>query len=108
MSDSIEKALEGIKARAAAEAIRVTQHAQEEMDADDVTLDEVLAAIAVGQIVENYPEHRRGPCCLLYGRSPKGRPLHVVCTTAYPLLIIITVYIPRPPKWISPLQRRQL
>jgi|SRR5579885_570527 len=108
MSESIYKVLEGIKARAAAQAIRVIQHAQQEMDADDVTLDEVLAAIAVGQIIENYPEHRRGPCCLLYGRSPERRPLHIVCTTAYPLLIIITVYIPEPPKWLSPTERRQI
>jgi Domain of unknown function (DUF4258) len=108
MSESVDKVLEGIKAKAATQAIRVTLHAQDEMDAGGVTLDEILAAIAVGQIVENYPEHRRGSCCLLYGHSPKGHPLHIVCTTAYPLLIIITVYIPKPPKWLSPTQRRQI
>lgn len=95
-----------IQRQAAAESIRVTQHAQEEMDAEEITLDEVLAAIANGQILEKYAEHRRGPCCLLYGRTHKGRPLHVVCTTAQPLLIIITVYEPLPPKWVSPTQRR--
>jgi xanthine dehydrogenase molybdopterin-binding subunit B len=58
-----------IQRQAAAEAIRVTQHAQEEMDAEEITLDEVLAAIANGQILEDYSEHRRGPCCLLYGRA---------------------------------------
>ncbi len=95
-----------IQRQAAAESIRVTQHAQEEMDAEEITLDEVLATIANGQILEKYAEHRRGPCCLLYGRTYKGRPLHVVCTTAQPLLIIITVYEPLPPKWVSPTQRR--
>src|SRR6266487_1689292 len=95
-----------IQRQAAAESIRVTQHAQEEMDAEEITLDEVLATIANGQFLEKYAEHRRGPCCLLYGRTYKGRPLHVVCTTAQPLLIIITVYEPLPPKWVSPTQRR--
>ena len=76
------------------------------MDAEEITLDEVLAAIANGQILENYAEHKRGPCCLLYGRTQQGRPLHVVCTTAQPLLIIITVYEPLPPKWVSSIQRR--
>jgi hypothetical protein len=33
--------------------------------------------------------------------------LHVVCTTAGPTLILITVYKPRPPKWVSPTQRRR-
>jgi uncharacterized protein DUF4258 len=96
-----------IQKQAAVQAIRVTQHAQVEMDGEEITLDEVLAAIADGQILENYPEHRRGQCCLLYGRTPKGRDLHVVCTTAQPILIIITVYEPVPPKWVSPIQRRQ-
>ncbi len=95
-----------IQRQAAAEVIRVTQHAQKEMDAEEIILDEVLAAIANGQILEDYSEHRRGSCCLLYGRTRKGRPLHVVCTTAQPLLIIITVYEPLPPKWVSPTQRR--
>jgi hypothetical protein len=95
-----------IQRQAAAEAIRVTQHAQEEMDAEEITLDEVLAAIANGQILEDYSEHRRGPCCLLYGRTYSGRSLHVVCTTGKSLLIIITVYEPLPPKWVSPTQRR--
>ncbi len=95
-----------IQRQAAAEAIRVTQHAQEEMDAEEITLDEVLAAIANGQILEDYSEHRRGPCCLLNGRTHIGRSLHVVCTTAQTRLIIITVYEPLPPKWVSPTQRR--
>jgi Domain of unknown function (DUF4258) len=95
-----------IQAQAAAEAFRVTQHAQVEMDAEEITLDQVLGAIAIGQILENYSEHKRGPCCLLYGRTHQGRHLHIVCTTAQPLLIIITVYEPLPPRWVSPTQRR--
>jgi hypothetical protein len=56
--------------------------------------------------LENYAEHKSGPCCLIYGRTLQGRPLHVVCTTAQPLLIFITVYEHLPPKWVSPTQRR--
>ena len=95
-----------IQRQAAGESLSVTQHAQVEMDAEDITLDEVLAAIANGQILEDYAEHKRGPCCLLYGRTHQGRPLHIVCTTAQVVLIIITVYVPLPPKWISPTKRR--
>jgi hypothetical protein len=101
----MDDALIKIQDQAAKQALRVTQQAQEEMDAEEITLDEVLEAIAVGQILEDYAEHRRGPCCLLYGSTQKGRPLHIVCTTAQPLLILITVYIPLPPKWVSPTER---
>jgi len=103
----VEAALERIRVQAAAEDIRITQHAQQEMVEEDITLNEVLEAIATGQILENYPEHRRGACCLLSGLTQAGRPLHIICTTAQPLLIIITVYEPKPPKWITPTQRRR-
>ena len=54
---------------------------------------------------ENYATHRRGACCLVGGTTRAGRPLHIVCTTAQPVLVIITVYEPKPPKWITPIQR---
>jgi hypothetical protein len=102
----MDAVLARIQGQASAMDFRVTQHAQVEMDAEEITLDEVLAAIASGQILENYAEHKRGPCCLIYGRTLQGRPLHVVCTSAQPLLILITIYEPLPPKWASPTQRR--
>lgn len=86
-------------------AFRVTQHAQQEMAEEDILLDDTLSAILFGQILENYPEHRRGPCCLVCGYTDQRRPLHVVCTTAQPLLILITVYEPKPPKWVTPTRR---
>jgi hypothetical protein len=103
----LEVMLEGIRSQAKAENLRITQHAQQEMVEEDITLDEVLEAITVGQILENYPEHRRGACCLLNGFTHGRRPLHIVCTTARPVLIIITVYEPKPPKWVTPTQRRR-
>ena len=99
--------LERIRAQVDIENIRVTQHAQQEMVEEDITLDEVIESIDKGQILENYPKHRRGACCLLNGLYQKGRPLHIVCTTAQPVLIIITIYEPKPPKWVTPYQRRQ-
>jgi hypothetical protein len=104
---NLETVLERVRIQATREEIRITQHAQQEMTEDNVTLEEVLYAITTAQIIENYPEHKRGPCCLLNGITKKNRPLHIVCTTALPTLIIITVYEPKPPKWVSPTQRRQ-
>lgn len=94
-----------MRSQAAAGYVRVTQHAGEEMVAESISLSDTLEAISVGQLLENYPEHRRGPCCLLGGRTLAGRAVHVVCTTARPMLVIITVYEPLPPKWVTPTQR---
>ncbi len=106
MSDfDLRQQMEGIRAQVETESVRITQHAHEEMVAEDITLQEVFEALAQGAILENYPEHRRGPCCLVSGLTGQGRALHIVCTTAQPVLIVITVYEPRPPKWITPTRR---
>jgi hypothetical protein len=98
--------LEGIRLQAAARAIRITDDAREEMEAEMITLAEVQEAIASGQIIENYPDHRRGACCLLFGQTLRKRPLHVVCTTSLPFLVLITVYVPTLPKWVNPTERK--
>ena len=103
----IRALLERIQFQAAAERLRVTQHATEKMARERIELDEVLEAIRDAEIVEHYPEHRRGPCCLLSGSTMAGRQLHIVCTTAQPLLILITVYEPKLPKWITSKLRRR-
>ena len=95
-----------IQAQARAETLRVTLHARDAMRDETITLDEVLEAIATGQILEDYPEHRRGACCLVGGQTRAGRPLHLVCTSAQPVLVLITVYEPQRPKWLTPTERR--
>ena len=103
----LEALLFRIKSHAASGDLRITQHAQQEMAEDEISLDDVLDAIQDGEILEHYPEHRRGACCLVCGLTDKGRPLHIICTTAQPMLILITAYEPRPPKWRTPRERRR-
>jgi hypothetical protein len=100
-----EGILRRIEAQVRKEDVFVTQHAHQEMLEENITLDEVLEAAVRGHILEDYPEHRRGACCLLGGLTRRGRPIHLVCTTARASLIIITVYEPKPPKWVTPSQR---
>lgn len=88
--------------------IRVTLHAHQEMVEEDIELDDVLSALTQGKLVENYPEHERGPCCLISGKAKTGDYLHVVCTTSLEIVVIITVYKPQKPKWITPFQRGKI
>jgi hypothetical protein len=85
--------------------LRLTLHAQQEMIEEDIKIVDIYQTLATCQILENYHEHQRGACCLLFGKDSQGRNIHIVCTTSQPLLIIITAYIPLPPKWITPTQR---
>jgi hypothetical protein len=85
--------------------VRFTIHAHQEMAAENFALDDVLEGLTGGQLLENYPEHKRGACALFGGLALDERPIHIVCTTGHPVLIVITVYEPKPPKWLTPTQR---
>lgn len=87
--------------------VRFTLHAHQEMAAENFSLADVYEALTNSQLLENYPEHKRGACALFGGVALDGRPVHIVCTTANPVLIVITVYEPKPPKWPTPTQRKQ-
>jgi hypothetical protein len=101
----LEAILTRIRNQIAEDAVLLTQHAQQEMVVEEVGLAEVYQALESGAVLENYPDHRRGACCLVGGYTLAGRALHVVCTTARAELIVITVYEPKPPKWMSPTKR---
>jgi hypothetical protein len=103
--DNSRQSMESLRALVRSESVRITVHAHQEMVEEGVGMNDVLEAITAGDIIEDYPTHRRGACCLVGGATRAGRPLHIVCTTEQPILVIITVYEPKPPKWITPVQR---
>jgi hypothetical protein len=94
-----------LHAQAEAESLRITAHAHQEMVEEDVSLEDVIMVLRRATVLENYPDHKRGACCLALGQTGTGRFLHVVCTTSLDVAIIITVYEPKPPKWVTPSQR---
>lgn len=68
---------------------------------------EIRAAIATGQLIEDYPGDVRGHSCLLLGSGDSGRPIHVVCAPKPEYLAIITAYIPHPDQWSTDFKRRR-
>jgi len=94
-----------LRSQVAARLVRITQHAHQEMVEEGISLEDVFQALVTGRVLENYPEHRRGACCLAGGSTGLGRAIHVVCTTELPVTIVITVYEPKPPKWVTPTRR---
>lgn len=103
----VQEILGRIREKIKAGEIRITQHAQQEMVEENIALAEVLEVMSTGVILEDYPRHRRGPCCLLSGETAGRRPLHVVCTTDLPVVIVITAYEPKPPQWVTSSRRRE-
>ena len=83
-------------------------HALDEMNAEDemITTDEVKNVVFSGEMIEDYPEDKRGHSCLMFGMSDK-RPVHVVCAPKEEYLAIITAYIPSLEKWEADFKTRR-
>jgi hypothetical protein len=84
-----------------------SKHAVDQAILRHIGIEELHEAIANGEIIEDYPEDKYGPTCLILGLTRAGRPLHVQCS--YPsrdLVKIVTVYEPDPAYWVEYRVRR--
>jgi hypothetical protein len=84
---------------------RYSRHGDQERQNDNLTLAEISQALLNGRILERYPDTGRGVSCLVAGFADNGIPIHVVCGNMGEVLVIITVYIPAPPKFTNPFER---
>ena len=66
---------------------------------------EIEETVLAGEIIEEYPDEKYSPSCLIYGKTDNGRDLHVQLSLP-PLVVIITVYDPDPEEWINGKIRR--
>ncbi|MDZ4341552.1 MAG: DUF4258 domain-containing protein [Candidatus Binatia bacterium] len=72
-----------------------------------MSLADIEAAILKGEVLEDYPDDPRGESCLILGYA-EARPIHVVCGyTSTRSIRVITVYLPKPPKWEDERTRRR-
>ena len=83
----------------------LSEHADTERMNDDLMIYEIEESLSDGLILESYPDDKRGGSCLVVGFTKDGKPLHIVCGKNGDLLVVITVYIPTPPKFKNPYQR---
>lgn len=96
--------IEKIKTKVRANLYVYTHHAEIERKADELTHSQVEEALLNGEILEQYPDTGRGESCLIVGFA-EDVPIHVVCGWRGEKVALVTVYIPRPPKFIDPWTR---
>jgi Domain of unknown function (DUF4258) len=41
-----------------------------------ISVQELREAIAIGEVIEDYPTDKYGPSCIVFGVTLAGRPLH--------------------------------
>jgi hypothetical protein len=83
--------------------IRITDHADEEAASDNLSLGDILLSIENGEIIEDYPDDKPYPSCLIYGESSDSDPIHSVWAynESSQWAVLITVYRPDPNRWIN-------
>lgn len=92
--------LESIKDRILKGEYRFSEHAVKRMIKRFIERFEIEEAIISGEVIEEYPEDKYSPSCLIYGKTKNGRDLHVQVSVP-PKVVIITTYEPDPREWIE-------
>lgn len=95
--------IDEIQAKILRKQYEFSKHAVDQSIVRDITVADVEHAITnQSEVIENYPEDKYGPSCLILGFTSIGRPLHVQCSYASrPVVKIITLYEPDPSLWID-------
>lgn len=84
-----------------------SQHATDQSILRRITIQELREVVAECELIEDYPDDKYGPSCLLFGYTSSSRPLHIHCSyPSRPIIKIIKLYEPNPSKWIDFKERR--
>jgi len=100
--------LQAIRDKVRRRRYEFSRHAVDQSILRDIRVAEVEEALRDrSEVIEDYPDDKRGPTCLILGFTNAGRPLHIQVSYAdRPLLKIITLYEPDSNHWID-LRRRK-
>lgn len=79
---------------------RFSDHAVNRMIKRGIARYEIESVIIKGEIIEEYPDDKYSPSCLIYGKTDMGRNLHVQVSLS-PNIVIITTYEPNINEWID-------
>lgn len=98
MSETLRRVQELV----ARQEVRISEHGYDELMADEIFVDEVLAGLLRAIVVEDYPNFAKGPAVLVLQQSADGCPLHVVWGIAKGTTTpaaLVTAYRPDPARW---------
>ena len=99
--------IDAIRSKVADDLFEFSRHAVDQSILRNISLDEFRESIANATVIEDYPNDKYGPSCLVFGFTKNGRPIHVQCSYASrERLKIITLYEPDENLWIDFRERR--
>jgi Domain of unknown function (DUF4258) len=96
----MQEMIEAIRRKIVRDEFELSKHAVDQSILRGIRVQEIRDTIVNGQIIEDYPNDKYGPSCLICGGTEAGRIIHVQCS--YPtrsLIKIVTMYEPDPDRW---------
>lgn len=101
-------ALARIRGLLAAGQFEFTRHAFRRAVERDISEQEIREAGAKARLIEDYPDDKYAPSCLLLGFTLANRPLHLQVTTLGAGVVrIITIYQPDEIEWTQQYSERR-
>lgn len=96
-----------IQERIRSNRYEISLHAERERENDGLSVSDIEESVLIrGELLEDYPDDPRGHSCLMLGFNQTERAIHTVWgLLSTDWMRLITVYIPKPPKWIDPRTR---
>lgn len=98
--------IEGIRVEIGLGGHQFSDHAVKRMIKRSIDRIEIEEAVLSGEIIEEYPDDKYSPSCLIYGRTKAGRHLHAQLSLP-PTVVVITAYDPDETEWIDYRVRRE-
>lgn len=99
--------LDEIREKIRQRQFELSKHAVDQSIVRCISVSEICEAINTCEVIEDYPDDKYGPSCLLLGLTLQKRPLHI--QSSYPsrgIIKIITIYEPAPDSWLDNRIRR--
>lgn len=101
------KTLEEIREQLSLGEFDFSRHALKRAVERDISELEIKEAGVNAKIIEDYPDDKYAPSCLLLGFTKTGRPMHIQVSLAdIEFVKIITLYEPGGDEWIDYSKRR--
>ena len=80
------------------ECMVMTQHSRKRFAERGIKLEDIMDAFRSGDIIEEYPDDKPFPSCLILGYAGE-RIIHVCASIDSGMIYLITAYSPDPAKW---------
>lgn len=89
-----------------AQSYILTAHVSDRAIKRDIHASEIEEAVISGEVIEDYPDDKYGPSCLIAGKTRNDRNLHI--QVSYPPDVkVITVYEPSADQWEADFRTRK-